>query len=276
MGLKIIENYLSKNDCFLAGRTIIPKGIMVHSTATPGVMAADWFDRWNKPGIQKCVHAFLDDKEVYQHLPWNYRGWHSGGYANNTHIGFEICEPGGFKYDAEGNMLGYDVEANQGYFEAIWNNAIALCVMFCQMYNLTEENIICHSEGAEFGIASNHADVMHWFPKHGKNMDMFRAEIKASLACQDGSGEDENMIRYKYLSEVPKTFQSIINTLMDAQIINGDGSDPTGNNDIIDLSHDQIRTLVFSYRAGAFDRKLISMGMKPVFEEYFKQYYEPR
>jgi hypothetical protein len=27
-------------------------------------------------------------------LPWDHRGWHAGGSANNTHIGFEICEDG--------------------------------------------------------------------------------------------------------------------------------------------------------------------------------------
>lgn len=31
------------------------------------------------------------------------------------------------------------------------------------------------------GIASNHADVMHWFPKFGKSMDIFRTEIKKLL-----------------------------------------------------------------------------------------------
>lgn len=31
------------------------------------------------------------------------------------------------------------------------------------------------------GIASNHADVMHWFPKHGKSMDTFRVDVKSGL-----------------------------------------------------------------------------------------------
>lgn len=77
--------------------------------------------------------------------------------------------------------------------------------------------------------------------------------------------EDEEMVRYVRLSDIPTEygFRDIINTLMDAKIINGDGSDPNGNNDIIDLSHDQVRSLVFEYRGGAFDRKLIAMGMSP-------------
>lgn len=47
-----------------------------------------------------------------------------------------------------------------------------------------------------------------------------------------------------------------IEKLMDAGIIQGDGSDSTGNGDVIHLSHDQVRTLVFIYRGGGFDAKL--------------------
>ena len=51
----------------------------------------------------------------------------------------------------------------------------------CKRYGLTEKDILCHSEGYARGIASNHADVMHWFPKFGKSMDTFRADVKALL-----------------------------------------------------------------------------------------------
>jgi len=71
MGLSNLKSkFMTRNDCYTTGRKITPKGIMVHSTATPGVMAADWFSRWNKSyktgeiKRQVCVHAFLDDKEV--------------------------------------------------------------------------------------------------------------------------------------------------------------------------------------------------------------------
>lgn len=179
--------YMTRNDCYKTGLKIKPKGIMVHSTATPGIMAADWFSRWNKSykageiNRQVCVHAFVDDKEVYQYLPWDHRGWHGGGKANDTHIGFEICEPGGFSYSGGSNMAGYDVKKNEPYFRAAWKNAVELCVYLCKEYDLTEKDIICHSEGFKKGIASNHSDVMHWFPKHGESMDTFRSAVKSEL-----------------------------------------------------------------------------------------------
>lgn len=78
--------------------------------------------------------------------------------------------------------------------------------------------------------------------------------------------EEDEMIRYERLKDIPEGFRDIVEMLMNAGIIAGDGSDPTGNNDRIDLSHDQVRSLIFEYRGGAFDRKLMQMGMKPVVE----------
>ena len=117
--MKLFTKYMTRNDCYTAGRKITPKGIMVHSTAVPGVMAAEWFSRWNKSykageiNRQVCVHAFVDDKEVWQYLPWDHRGWHAGGAANNTHIGFEICEPAGFSYKSGSVMVGYDAQSRK-------------------------------------------------------------------------------------------------------------------------------------------------------------------
>lgn len=172
----------------------------MHSTATPGVMTAEWFNRWNKSykageiNRQVCVHAFVDDEGVYQYLPWNHRGWHAGGNANNTHIGFELCEPSGFSYSTGANMVGYDVAEQEAYFRKTWQNAIELCVMLCQKFGLSERDIICHSEGHKRGIASNHADVLHWFPKHGENMDTFRTAVKAELNKGNSQAAEVNDI----------------------------------------------------------------------------------
>jgi N-acetylmuramoyl-L-alanine amidase len=167
--MKITTKLMTKNDCYKAGRKIKVKGILVHSTATPGVMASDWFSRWNKSGIAKCVHAFLDDKEVWQYLPWDMRGWHAGGPANNDYIGFEICEPKNLN--------------DKEYFAKAYKNAVDLCVMLCKQFKFTEKNILCHCEAGKLNIASDHADVMHWFPKHNKTMDDFRTDVKKALAA---------------------------------------------------------------------------------------------
>ena len=85
-------------------------------------------------------------------------------------------------------------------------------------------------------------------------------------AMAEHYGGEDMIVRYQKLKDIPNEwgFRDIIEILMNAGIIQGDGSDPVGNTDVIDLSHDQVRSLIFEYRGGAFDRKLIAMGMEPV------------
>ncbi len=190
--MNLYKLILTKNACYKAGRTISPKGIMIHSTGAnnpylnrysgpdDGLLGSNQYNNhWNqdKPGgRQVCVHAFIGKLAdgiiaTYQTLPWDHRGWHCGsglkGSGNDTHIGFEICEDG---------------LTDASYFNAVYKEAVELCVYLCKQYGLTEKDIICHSEGHKLGIASNHSDVMHWFPKHGKSMDTFRADVKSGIA----------------------------------------------------------------------------------------------
>ncbi|MGN0712017.1 MAG: C39 family peptidase [Anaerovoracaceae bacterium] len=104
------------------------------------------------------------------------------------------------------------------------------------------------------------------------DVTLWQSQVKyywiIEVSTEEKEEDEDEMIRYQRLSDIPNEygFRDIINTLMDAKIINGDGSDPNGNNDVIDLSHDQVRSFVMSYRGGAFDRKLIAMGMPPAVE----------
>jgi N-acetylmuramoyl-L-alanine amidase len=201
--MKLYKLILTNNACYKAGKTIKPKGIMVHSTGAnnpwlkryvgpdDGLLGKNQYNNhWNqdKPGgRQVCVHAFigkLADGSIatYQTLPWNHRGWHAGGDANNTHIGFEICEDG---------------LTDASYFSAVYKEAVELCVHLCKLYGLSEKDIICHSEGYKQGIASNHADVMHWFPKHGKTMDTFRVDVKKLLSEEEKSAEPAKKKYYR-------------------------------------------------------------------------------
>lgn len=82
---------------------------------------------------------------------------------------------------------------------------------------------------------------------------------------KDNIEEEEDMVRYNKLSDIPNEwkFRDIIEILMNAKIINGDGSDKYGNDDVINLSHDQVRSLIFIYNGGGFDKKLIAEGLEP-------------
>jgi len=193
--MKLYKLILTENACYKAGKKIKVKGIMVHSTGAnnpwlkryvgpdDGKLGKNQYNNhWNTyhpGGREVCVHGFigkLADGTVatYQTLPWDHRGWHAGGSANNTHIGFEICEDG---------------LTDATYFKKVYQEAVELCAYLCKEFGLTEKNIICHSEGYRQGVASNHGDVMHWFPKHGKSMDTFRADVAVLLKTTATTGK---------------------------------------------------------------------------------------
>lgn len=98
--------------------------------------------------------------------------------------------------------------------------------------------------------------------------DTFRNEVRMYwlVDARDYSkDEEDDMVRYNKLSEIPEknSLRAIVDDLMTAGIINGDGSDPDGNDDVIDLSHDMVRMLVFNYRAGVYDSAIRSAGLDP-------------
>lgn len=192
--MKLRKCILTKNACYKVGRKMNPIGITVHSTGANNPRLSRYVQpddgelgpnnygtAWNqdKPGGREvCVHAFIgllkDGTTVatYQTLPWDMRGWHGGsgpkGSVNNGYIGFEICE---------------DNLNDPVYFSKVYQEAVELCAHLCREYGIKPEKpyLICHSEGHALGMASNHGDVMHWFPKHGKSMDTLRADVKRLL-----------------------------------------------------------------------------------------------
>ena len=190
--MRLYKALLTRNDCYLRGRTIRPRGVMVHSTGAnnpylrryiapdDGRLGTPSPRHWNQGGVGACVHAMIGkladgSVTVYQTLPWNMRGWHCGRSGNDTHIAFEICE---------------DSLTDKGYFQATYQAAVELTAYLCRRFNLNplaDGVVLCHSEGYARGIASNHADVMHWWRKFGVSMDNFRRDVAAAL---DGGERD--------------------------------------------------------------------------------------
>ena len=192
--MRLYTQLLTHNSCYIKGEHIRPRGVMVHSTGA----ANPWLRRyvapddgrlgepssrhWNQGGVGACVHAMigkLADGSVatYQTLPWNMRGWHCGRSGNDTHISFEICEDG---------------LTDEGYFRQTYQEAVELTAYLCELYRLDPQDdgvVLCHSEGYQRGIASNHADVMHWWRRFGVDMDDFRADVAAEMRGGDDMTE---------------------------------------------------------------------------------------
>ncbi len=260
----------TQSDCYAAGKSIIPKGIMVHSTGVnnpslkryvqpdDGLLGRNPYDNhWNRPGLDVCVHAFIGKRSdgsvaTYQTLPWDMRAWHCGRSGNDTHLSFEICE---------------DDRNDGAYFQAVYQEAVELTAYLCRMFGLdplADGVVLDHAEGCARGIASNHKDVGHWFSRHGKTMDGFRADTAQALAGSEEAEDpaflpstqekwtrlvqaaieaDRRARTYRTLESVPDWARPTVERLAAAGVLQGNGRD-------LDLRYDLLRTLVVLDRLG--------------------------
>lgn len=184
--MKIIEKLSVKNDCYKQGKTITVKGLMLHSVACPQPSAEVFANSWNKSGITVAVHGVLQaDGTVYQCLPWNMRGWHAGGSANNTHIGVEMTEPACIKYRSGSTFTCSDKATAIAQVKGTYKTAVELFAYLCKKYRLNPTTaIISHKEGHAKGVASNHGDPDHLWKGLGLSytMDTFRADVKKAMS----------------------------------------------------------------------------------------------
>lgn len=185
--MKLVQSILTKNPCYTAGRKITVKGLMLHSVGCSQPKASVFINSWNSASYNNaCVHGFIDGNDgiVYQTLPWNHRGWHAGGDANNTHIGVEMCEPACIKYTGGASFTCSDTATARAVAKRTYEAAVELFAMLCNEYGLNPlTDIISHREGHAQGVASNHGDPEHLWNglKMGYTMDTFRQAVKAKM-----------------------------------------------------------------------------------------------
>lgn len=236
MSIDIVEAFTTKNKCYQAGAPLTPQGLMLHSIGTPqpsAAVLARYFDQYQPGGQSVCVHAFVQaDGTVYQTLPWEMRGWHCGGSANSTHIGVEMTEP------SEGMTYAEAAEQIAGTY----HTAVELFAALCKQYGLDPAQdgvIIGHAEGHRRGVASNHADPELLWRTYdmGYTMDGFRADVAEAMAAKNTDKEDDDMIRYTTIDDVPGWARGTVKEMMDAGLIAGTGGGR------LDLSDDMLRML---------------------------------
>lgn len=276
--MNIIERFSTKNDCYRSNVSQAdhryttfhvrgPIGLMLHSVGCPQSSAKVFADGWNVPGKDVAVHAVLQaDGTVYQCMPWNYRGWHAGGQANNTHIGVEMTEPDQIRYTSGANFTCSDLKAARAQAEGCYKTAVDLFAMLCEKFRLDPmRDIISHAEGAKRGIASNHADPEHLWKGLGMGytMDSFRKDVKAKLDnknnISDNEQEENEMMTKEQIcaamgdqyihtfSELPEWAKPEVREMLDADFING-GTTADKNPDDINMLLSDIRVLMVAWR----------------------------
>ena len=202
--MQITQRFITKNPCYQANVNVLdrryrdfqkngPSGLMLHSVGCAQPSAEVFAVRWDSPAYEVAVHAFIDADNggVWQIMPWNFRAWHCGGSANNTHLGIEMCESSHIRYLKKGEQ-GYsagkfvvlDAEKAKADAARAYHSAVKLFAMLCKTWGLNPlEDICSHREGWYMGIASGHQDPEWYWKGLGLSytMDGFRAAVKSEM-----------------------------------------------------------------------------------------------
>lgn len=226
--MNVLTRYLEHNPCFQANVRVAdnryrmfqnrgPLGLMLHSVGCSQPSAQVFYNGWNKESYDRaCVHAFIDANtgDIWQTLPWNYRGWHCGGSANDTHAGIEMCETDAICYTGANHFTIIDrTKAVEDCVRA-YNAAVELFAHLCVLYDLNPDTcILSHKEGAAKGIASNHGDPEHYWQGLGMNytMNTFRTAVKQKIEEASMTTEQLNNILMGFKSDILREVGEIVN-----------------------------------------------------------------
>lgn len=199
---------LTNNACYKETTTMRPIGVLWHSTGANNPKVSRYVqpssndanreelleiigvnknkNDWNSTGRRAGVNAFVGKLAngavaAVQTMPLDYRPWGCGsgskGSCNSGWVQFEICEDG---------------LTDAAYFEKVYKEACELTAYICSLYDLNPKGtvsfngvkvpvILCHADSYKLRLGSNHADVLHWFKKHGKSMEDVREDVAALM-----------------------------------------------------------------------------------------------
>ena len=220
MSITIIERPITKNQAYIKNvnredsrytdfQRNGPKGAVLHSIGTPQPSAKAIAEYFDSPAVEASVHGVLQaDGTMYRLAPYNYRMWHVGGSANNTHIGIEMTEPDCISYDPQRGykLTIHDREKALAHVKATYAAAVELFAQLCKDYGwnpLHDGVIISHAEAYQRGWGSNHGDPEHLWDALGTGytMDTFREAVKYFMTHGHHDGEETTEMRYQTLGD---------------------------------------------------------------------------
>ena len=251
--------YIAKNRSVYP---LVPQGITLHETATPGATAENSFQYFNREYVGASAHVFVDWNERIQMVPYNESAWHAGTTANCRYIGVEMCHPEGH---------------NPEQFKKVWDGTVELFAELLKQFNLSVDDINTHHEISLKWGETDHVDPTAFLAEYGEDINSFKKAVENKL-----NGDDLTMAQYdelkkmiqdqcmkigeltakvnelvkkssehKYLTKdlnkiAPDAFKAL-QTAVDKGVIgyNNEGFVPG-------LTTDMIRLIIYMYRAGVF------------------------
>ena len=217
---------------YRAGRTQPVRYIVMHYTANNGDTAKNNCDYYHRVGgLQASAHYFVDEHGAMQSVREGDTAWHCGAEAgrrywhpecrNANSIGIEMCS----RKRADGSYY---------ILPETVANAAALAREIMQRYGIDTEHVVRHYD------VTGKRCPMPWVDDPAQ-WAAFKDMLTPKSTTTVEEDEDD-MVRYNKLEDVPDWAQDTVRALMDAGALQGD------EHGCIDLSRDMIRGMVIGKR----------------------------
>ena len=215
---------------YRAGRTQPVRYIVMHYTANNGDTARNNCDYYHRVGgLQASAHYFCDEHGVMQSVRECDTAWHCGAEAgqrywhpecrNGNSIGIEMCS----RKRADGSYY---------ILPETVANAAALAREIMQRYGIDTDHVLRH-----YNVTGKRCP-MPWV----NDPAQWAAFLAMLTPEHPNEEEDENMVKYKTIDDVPEWYRSEVQELMDAGALKGTG------NGAIDISEDVVRGAIIGMR----------------------------
>lgn len=212
---------------YRAGRTQPVRYIVMHYTANNGDTAKNNCDYYHRVGgLQASAHYFCDEYGAMQSVRECDTAWHCGARAywhpecrNANSIGIEMCS----RKRADGSYY---------ILPETVVNAAALAREIMQRYGIDTDHVLRHYD------VTGKRCPMPWVDDPAQ-WTAFKDTLTLGRTNEE---EEEDMVRYSKIEDVPDWAQDTVRALMDAGALKGD------EHGCIDLSRDMIRGMVIGKR----------------------------
>jgi len=212
---------------YRAGRTQPVRYIVMHYTANNGDTARNNCDYYHRVGgLQASAHYFVDEHGAMQSVRECDTAWHCGARAywhpecrNANSIGIEMCS----RKRADGSYY---------ILPETVANAAALAREIMQRYGIDTDHVLRHYD------VTGKRCPMPWVDDPAQ----WTAFLAMLTLGRTNEEEDENMVKYKTIDDVPEWYRSEVQELMDAGALKGTG------NGAIDISEDVVRGAIIGMR----------------------------
>ena len=215
---------------YRAGRTQPVRYIVMHYTANNGDTARNNCDYYHRVGgLQASAHYFCDEHGTMQSVREGDTAWHCGAEAgqrywhpecrNGNSIGIEMCS----RKRADGS---YYIKP-----ETV-ANAAALAREIMQRYGIDTDHVLRHYD------VTGKRCPMPWVDDPAQ----WAAFLAMLTPEHPNEEEEETMVKYKTIDDVPEWYRSEVQELMDAGALKGTG------NGALDISEDVVRGAIIGMR----------------------------